>query len=167
MQLQRHISRRLHEEHMNALGLLERFEQILTGRNGSWPPAPDDPAWRAFSAKLAEALANEVAGHFALEENALFGRLTEAGNGDLVDLLREEHATIRAVVGELLPLCALTTRGTRGGTVEPGTWAAIRTHGLELTERLGAHINKEELSLVPAVEELLDEETDRELAMAV
>ncbi len=163
MQLQRHISRRLHEEHMNAPGLLERFEQILTGRNGSWPPASDDPAWRAFSATLAEALANEVAGHFALEENALFGRLTEAGNGDLVELLLEEHATIRAVVEELLPLCALTTRGE---TVEPGTWAAIKTHGLELAERLGAHINKEELSLVPAVEELLDEETDRELAMA-
>lgn len=163
MQLQRHISRRLHEEHMNALGLLERFEQILTGRNGSWPPAPDDPAWRAFSAKLAEALANEVAVHFALEENALFGRLAEAGHGDLVELLLEEHATIRAVVAELLPLCALSTRG---GTVEPRTWQAIKTHGLELAERLSAHINKEELSLVPAVEELLDEETDRELAMA-
>ena len=163
MQLQRHISRRLHEEHMNALGLLERFEQILTKRNGSWPPAPDDPAWRAFAAKLAEALANEVAGHFALEENALFGRLTDAGSGELVDLLLEEHATIRAVVAELLPLCALSTRG---GAVEPGTWQAIKTHGLELTERLSAHINKEELSLVPAVEELLDEETDRELAMA-
>jgi hypothetical protein len=64
----------------------------------------------------------------------------------------------------LLPLCALSTRG---GGVEPETWQAIKTHGLELTERLGAHINKEELSLVPAVEELLDEETDRELAMAV
>lgn len=163
MQLQRHISRRLHEEHMNALGLLEQFEQVLTGRKGSWPPPPNDPAWRAFSAKLTEALANEVAGHFALEENALFGRLTDAGNGDLVELLLEEHTTIRAVVGELLPLCA---RSTRGETVEPQTWQAIKTHGLELTERLGTHINKEELSLVPAVEELLDEETDRELAMA-
>jgi iron-sulfur cluster repair protein YtfE (RIC family) len=96
MQLQRHISRRLHEEHMNALGLLERFEQILTGRNGSWPPAPDDPTWRTFSAKLAESLANEVAGHFALEENALFGRLTEAGNGDLVELLLEEPPSARS-----------------------------------------------------------------------
>ena len=163
MQLQRYISRRLHEEHMNVLGLLDRFEQILTGRNGTWPPLPDDPAWRAFSAKLAEALANEVASHFTLEEDALFGRLIEAGNGDLVDLLLEEHATIRAVVAELLPLCALSTRSE---TVEPGTWRGIKTYGLELTERLSAHINKEELSLVPAVEELLDEETDRELAMA-
>jgi Hemerythrin HHE cation binding domain len=166
MELQRHISRRLHEEHMNALGLLERFEQILAGRNGSWPPAPDDPAWRAFSAKLAETLVNEVAGHFALEEDALFGRLSDAGYGELVELLLEEHATIRAVVAELLPLCALTTRGTLGWTVEAKTWQALRTQGLELSERLGAHINKEELSLVPAVEEVLDEETDRELAMA-
>ena len=163
MQLQRHISRRLHEEHMNALALLEQFELILGGRKGAWPPPPDDDAWRAFSAKLTEALNNEVAGHFALEEDALFGRLTDAGNGDLVDLLLEEHATIRAVVGELLPLCALSTRG---GAVEAATWQSIKTHGLELIERLSGHINKEELSLVPAVEEVLDEETDRQLAMA-
>ncbi len=63
----------------------------------------------------------------------------------------------------MLPLCAQTTRGE---AVAPQTWQAIRTLGLELAERLGAHINKEELSLVPAVEEALDEETDRELAMA-
>ena len=163
MQLQRHISRRLHEEHMNALALLEQLEQLLGGRKGAWPPPPGDQAWRAFSAKLAEALNNEVSSHFALEENALFGRLTDAGNGDLVDLLLEEHATIRAVVAELLPACALSTRG---GAVEPATWQAIKMHGLELAERLSGHINKEELSLVPAVEELLDEDTDRELAMA-
>jgi iron-sulfur cluster repair protein YtfE (RIC family) len=87
MQFQRHISRRLHEEHTNALGLLEQFEKILTGRKGPWPPAPDDDAWRAFASKLAEALHNEVASHFALEEDALFGPLTDAGNGDLVELL--------------------------------------------------------------------------------
>lgn len=157
MQLQRPISRQLHEEHMNALGLLGQFERILTGRNGSWPPPPSDPAWRAFAARLAEALVNEVDGHFALEEDTLFGPLSEAGNEELVELLLEEHATIRAVVGELLPLCALSTRGA---TVEAGTWQAIRTHGLELTERLSAHINKEEMSLVPAVEDLPHDETD-------
>jgi hypothetical protein len=158
MHLQRPISRRLHEDHMNALGLLEQFERILTGRHGSWPPPPEDAAWRTFAAKLTGALVDEVDSHFTLEEDTLFGPLTAAGDGDLVGLLLEEHATIRAVVGELLPLCALTTRG---GTVEAGTWQAIRMHGLELTERLSAHINKEEMSLVPAVEELPNDETDR------
>jgi iron-sulfur cluster repair protein YtfE (RIC family) len=139
MQLQRHISRRLHEEHMNALALLEQLEQLLGGRKGAWPPPPDDPAWRGFAAKLSEALNNEVSSHFALEENALFGRLTDAGNGDLVDLLLEEHATIRAVVAELLPACALSTRG---GAVEPAlaghqdAWAGAR-------RALERHINKE------------------------
>ena len=163
MQLQRHISRRLHEEHMNALGVMEQLEQTLTGRRGGWPPPPDDPAWRAFATKLAGALVNEVSDHFALEEDDLFGRVAAAGNDDLVELLLEEHATIRAVVTALLPLCARTTHGE---AVAPQTWQAIRTLGLELAERLGAHINKEELSLVPVVEEVLDEETDRTLDFA-
>jgi hypothetical protein len=36
--------------------------------------------------------------------------------------------------------------------------------GLELAERLVGHVQKEEMSLLPALEDLLDEEADAELA---
>jgi hypothetical protein len=37
--------------------------------------------------------------------------------------------------------------------------------GLELAERLVSHVQKEEMSMLPALEDLLDEETDAALAM--
>ena len=37
---------------------------------------------------------------------------------------------------------------------------------LELVERLVSHIQKETMALLPLLDDLLDEDTDRELAMA-
>jgi hypothetical protein len=42
----------------------------------------------------------------------------------------------------------------------------LRATGLELSERLVAHVQKEEMSLLPAIEDLLDEESDAQLALA-
>jgi hypothetical protein len=44
--------------------------------------------------------------------------------------------------------------------------ASLRSLGLELAERLVSHVQKEEMSLLPALEDLLDEEVDHELASA-
>ena len=38
--------------------------------------------------------------------------------------------------------------------------------GLELAERLVSHVQKEEMSMLPALDDLLDEEVDHELATA-
>ena len=43
---------------------------------------------------------------------------------------------------------------------------ALRVTALELAERLVSHVQKEEMSLLPALEDLLDEATDAELALA-
>jgi len=75
------------------------------------------------------------------------------------ELLTEEHETIRSAAHALRELLAL-----------PQPDAAARRQlgalGLELAERLVAHVQKEEMALLPALEDLLDEETDRELALA-
>ncbi|HEX6265821.1 MAG TPA: hypothetical protein VFZ81_02870, partial [Burkholderiales bacterium] len=42
----------------------------------------------------------------------------------------------------------------------------VRLLGLELAERLVAHVQKEEMSLLPALEDLLDEAADGELSAA-
>jgi hypothetical protein len=49
-------------------------------------------------------------------------------------------------------------------TKENSFTAETRALGLELAERLVSHVQKEEMSLLPAVEDLLDEGTDHELA---
>lgn len=158
MELVRQISRKLHEEHVAILDLLGRFEQSLARLRGQ-PPAADDPVWRGLLSQLDTALQYEVTHHFDLEEEQLFPRLHQRGEGDLAELLFEEHEAIRAVAG---PLLGLIARAAAGGLDGAG-WKALKISGLELVERLGSHARKEEEALVPLVDEMLDEATDRDL----
>ncbi len=103
----------------------------------------------------------DVDRHFAFEESELFPRMDERGEGDIAGLLREEHDAIRDVVAELR---ALAERAL-GGALDDAGWSALRTAALELVERQVAHIQKEEMSLLPILEDLLDDEADRQLAM--
>jgi hemerythrin-like domain-containing protein len=158
MQLQRQTSRTLHEEHVAVLALLERFEQALLPLKSA-PPDRADPAWGLLLRQLETALQHEVTRHFALEEEQLFPRLREYGEGDLADLLLEEHASIRDVAHALLVFIA----SARQGELDVPEWRSFRVHGLELVERLGSHARKEEDALVPLVDEMLDEHTDLEI----
>ena len=83
------------------------------------------------------------------------------GEGDLADLLAEEHATIRAVAD---PLLDLIRRARREGLDADG-WRSLKMLGLELAERLTSHAQKEEGALVPLVDDILDETTDSAIAM--
>jgi hypothetical protein len=67
---------------------------------------------------------------------------------------------IRDVAQELLPL----TRAAAAGTLDGAGWDALKRGALELVERQVAHIQKEEMALLPLLEDLLDDETDRQLA---
>lgn len=157
MDLQRQISRRLHDEHVAVLDLLDRFERALARLQGA--PAADDASWNLLLAQVATALENEVSRHFALEEEQLFPRLHDNGEGDLAELLLEEHESIRGVATPLLELLGRA----RAGRLDEAGWRSLKLAGLELAERLGAHARKEEGSLVPLVDEMLDEATDDEL----
>jgi len=158
MELARQISRKLHEEHVAILDLLGRFEQSLV-RLREQSPALEEPAWRGLLSQLDSALQYEVTRHFDLEEGQLFPRLEQRGEGDLAGLLLEEHEAIRAVAG---PLLRLIHRAAKGDLDAAG-WKALKVSGLELVERLGSHAQKEEGALVPLVDEMLDEQTDRDL----
>ena len=157
MDLQRQTSRRLHEEHLAVLALLERFGQAL-GRLTA-PPSPEDADWNHLLPQLLSAIEHEISAHFDLEETQLFPLLRADGSGELADLLAEEHVPIRAVSNPLLRLL----KRARAGAIDPPQWTELRLLGLELVERLSAHAQMEEGSLVPAVDELLDEETDMEI----
>jgi iron-sulfur cluster repair protein YtfE (RIC family) len=138
------VSRRLHEEHQATLALWARVEATLAaGRS--------DPAlMRSAAASLAE----EIERHFAFEENELFPRLAEAGEGDIAELLEEEHAAIRAAALRFIALSKADFS------------KEMQVCGLELAERLVSHVQKEEMSMLPALDDLLDEAADAELAVA-
>jgi hemerythrin-like domain-containing protein len=156
--LQRQISRKLHDEHVAIIDLLGRFGRALQ-RTGAGAPAADDAGWRVLLAQLGAALEYEITRHFDLEETQLFPRLHARGEGELAELLFEDHEAIREVSRPLLPLVAQA----QAGNLEAGGWRTLKTLGLELVERLGAHAEKEQGALVPLVDEILDEAADEEL----
>lgn len=151
-------SHALHEDHRSILDLLGRAEQALVrAPRGDGARAPE---LMKLMATLGRSLEHDIDRHFGFEERELFVRLAEAGDGGIVALLSEEHEAIRAVAQELLPL----TRAAAAGTLDGAGWDALKRDALEMVERQVAHIQKEEMALLPMLDDLLDEETDRQLA---
>jgi hemerythrin-like domain-containing protein len=151
------IASRLHEEHLASLALLGRLEEALAARQ---PPAPDDRAWGELVRAVCAAFDDEVAHHFDFEERELFPRLAAAGEPGIGMLLAEEHRTIRAVAADLLPALRASIAGA------PVDWKELRNAGFGFAERLQGHIQKEEMGLLPMIEDLIDAQTDEALAMA-
>lgn len=156
MNFLRQTSRTLDEEHRALLELLGRVEQSL-GRS-----AGRDAALADLAGRFAQALALDIERHFRFEEDELFVRMADAGDGDMAALLAEEHEAIREIAAELLPLA----RAAAAGTIDDAGWQVFRRGAMEMVERQVAHIQKETMALLPLLEELLDEDADRELAFA-
>jgi len=150
----RQVGRCLDDEHRSHLELLNRVEQAL-GRSAGADVG-------TIAASLLHHLEHEIGRHFDFEETQLFPLMAEAGDGDLASLLTEEHDNIRAVADELAPLA----RAAAAGAPEPAASAVLKRLMLELVERQVAHIQKESMALLPLLDDLLDDETDRQLAFA-
>jgi hemerythrin-like domain-containing protein len=151
MSFVRQVSQALDAEHRASLEQLERLERALGGAASEWPP---------LASALVRQLEHEIGRHFDFEEGELFPRLSDAGDGGIAELLTEEHGNIREVAAELLPLARLLARAS----LPAGERATFRRLALELVERMVAHIQKESMALLPMLEDLLDDDTDRELA---
>lgn len=155
MSFSRQVSQALDEEHRANLELLGRAERVFA-RN-------DDPEAQQLAGQLVRHLEHEIARHFGFEEDQLFPRMADAGDGDLAEMLTEEHDTIRSVADELLPLARSAAAGGELSADDAGT---LKRLVLEIVERQVAHIQKETMALLPLLEDLLDDDVDRELAFA-
>lgn len=151
-----HVAHLLDEEHKGTLDLLEALEVAIAraARNGG----ANDADFTRLVGKLHEHLLQHVPRHFGFEEQSLFPALTEAGDGDLCELLLEEHVAINTVIAEITPLAA------RVGELDAASLNALRRSIGELSERLRSHIDKETMALLPACSDHFDEATDQELA---
>jgi len=147
--------RMLDEEHRSNLALLERMERAIAG-------APEaTPELRKLLGEFAHSMEVDIGRHFEFEEQQLFPRIEEAGDGSIVALMREEHDAIREVAEELLPLA----RQVAQGVVDEEAWDRLRLGTLELIERQVSHIQKETMAMLPLLDDLLDPDTDGELAL--
>jgi hemerythrin-like domain-containing protein len=161
--MQTHITRALHDDHMSALALIERLEALLGHHGPGYPPAAATPAVAALLRDCDHAIALEIGPHFDFEEAELFPRLDAAGAEGMVMVLREEHEQIRPLAQTLVDLAR---QGQSRGFVS-SAWVAFHAAGAAFAGQLAAHIAKEEMGMLPALDDILDPETDATLALTL
>jgi hemerythrin-like domain-containing protein len=153
------ISQTLHEEHAATVALMERLENLLARHRGGEPPPAGDPAASRLLSDLAAALTAEIARHFEFEEDHIFTLLDEMGDPAIGAHLTEEHVAIRPIGARVAELARQA--GVAG--FDQAGWDEFRRLGLQLCQRLFAHVQKEEMALLPLVEEHMDTATEARL----
>ncbi len=155
----RRTAQLLHEEHRETIATLENLENMIAAAKRTEPDA-SDPQTRKTLEQVKSAFEQDVSSHFAFEENELFTRLAEFGDVAIGQHLTEEHRAMLPVAEQLV---SITANAINIG-FDSDSWMEFKSLGGELIERMLAHIQKEEMALLPMLEELLDPEADMELA---
>ena len=152
------VSQTLHDEHAAAMALMERIAHLLGRYPRGHPPDANDRAVAQLLAEIAPAIEADIERHFAFEENELFPFLDAAGASAIGVHLTEEHQAIRPLG---LRLVALSRAATVG--FDEASWDEFRKIGQELCDRLLAHAQKEDMALLPLLEDTMDAETEAKL----
>ena len=150
------VSQALHEEHQATIALMERLEQFIARHRRDGTPDAGDTAAARLLSDLATSMENEVQRHFAFEEERLFTYLNTLGNEAIGAHLTDEHAVLRPIGARLARLA----REAAATGFDAAKWVEFRQTGQELCERLRAHVQKEEMALLPLIEESMDAETE-------
>lgn len=153
------ISQALHEEHRATVALMERLEQMLARWRRGGPPDRADPGVARLLSDLSNAVEAEVERHFVFEEEHIFTYLKAIGDADIGEHLTNEHVSIRPVGAAV----ATMARSAALNGFTPVEWETFMRLGQELSDRMLAHVQKEEMALLPVIEENMDAETEAQL----
>jgi hemerythrin-like domain-containing protein len=153
MNFSNRICQTLHDEHLANIALLQRVGQLLA--QGRDPPNIEQSVQRLLS-DLDSGMAKEVKRHFDFEERALFAYLDSIGESAIGAHLTQEHAMLRPLIAQLCE----TAHATKERGFDAESWNQFRRLGAELCGQLSAHIHKEEMALLPLIEENMDPETE-------
>ena len=102
----------------------------------------------------------EVQRHFAFEEEHLFTYLDAIGDEAIGAHLTDEHGAMRPLGVRAGDAGA---RSARARVSTRRDWDEFRRLGQELCERMLAHVQKEEMALLPLLEENMDADTEARL----
>lgn len=152
------ISQTLHEEHRATVGLMERLEGLIASHRRTSPDCRNQSTAQ-FLRDVALGVEAEVKRHFDFEEQHLFTFLQSIGDVAIGAHLTDEHAAMRPL-GERL---AALSRAAASNGFDDASWDEFRRIGLELCERMLAHVQKEEMALLPLLEESMDADTEMRL----
>jgi hemerythrin-like domain-containing protein len=152
------ISQTLHEEHCATVALMERLEQLIARHRREQPDTGDRSVMQLL-ADLSTGVEAEVQRHFAFEEERLFTYLGAIGDEAIGAHLTDEHTVMRPLG---IRLAALAREAAVRG-FDSASWDEFRRSGQELCERMLAHVQKEEMALLPLLEDNMDAETEARL----
>ncbi len=159
MNFNNRISQALHEEHLATVALMQRLEQLIARHRRGAPPDASDGAVAKLLSDLAAALEAEVERHFAFEEERLFTYLAAIGEEAIGPHLTDDHTVMRPIGARLAALA----RAARTAGFDAATWEEFCRAGGELCDRLLAHVQKEEMALLPLIDDSMDAETEARL----
>lgn len=161
LDLKKQTSRALHDDHMTGLEILERVEGLLQRHRDAAPDVGENPEARRVLVDLKTMVDIELPPHFDFEEDELFPHLVGLGDGAMVELLAEEHVTLRAA----WPVIADVCQKSIDGQASPEEWRKFRDVAGDFAQTLTGHIHKEEMGLLGALETMLDDAVDQDAAM--
>jgi hemerythrin-like domain-containing protein len=153
------ISQALHDEHGATVALMERLEQMLARARRSGPPNIADSTVARLLSDLSTSMEAEVDRHFAFEENHLFTYLEAMGDGGIGAHLTSEHVAMRPLAVRV----AAIARAAAANGFTPADWEEFMRLSQELGDCMLAHVQKEEMALLPVIEETMDSETEARL----
>lgn len=160
MDFSRRTAQLLHEDHQATVEIIEALDAMIGRAKRSIPDISDATVRKALE-MAATAIEDEISEHFNFEETELFTRLEDFGDVEISEHLREEHAVLLPLGKQVSDLAKSALENGFSDT----QWATFRPLAGELIERMLSHIQKEEMALLPMLEDLLDPETDMELSV--
>jgi hemerythrin-like domain-containing protein len=152
------VSQTLHDEHRATVALMERLEQLIS-RHRRGPPDTNDRAIGQLLSDISTSVQSEVERHFDFEESRLFPFLDAIGDEAIGAHLTDEHSAIRPLGIRVATLA----REAASGGFDQAKWIEFSRLGQELWERMLTHVQKEEMALLPLLEENMDRETEMRL----
>lgn len=148
----------LHDEHRSTIATLERLAGFIASQRRG-PPTGNMDANALLLREVAAGVESEVRRHFDFEEQELFTFLENIGDAAIGAHLTTEHNAMRPL-GQRV--AALARAGSEGAFDDAG-WQEFKRVSAELSERMLTHIQKEEMALLPLLEESMDAETELRL----
>jgi len=158
MNFSNRVCQKLHEEHVAAIEMMNRLGMLFVSHRNA-PPAAGDSEVSRLLTDLTSDLEAELWRHFDFEEEHLFPYLADAGNAAIGAHLTSEHQAIRPVGAQVIKLA----RAANPAGFDPDNWQEFRKLGEDLIQLLVPHAQKEEMALVPMLEDAMDAETEARL----
>ncbi|MCW2314880.1 hemerythrin-like domain-containing protein [Rhodoblastus acidophilus] len=146
------ISQTLHEEHRATIELMERLETMIARKQ---PLEAGDALLR----DLVAAIDNDTLRHFDFEESHLFPLLQSVGDQLIGDHLTEEHDAMRPLAEKLRTVAG----AAQAAGFDAVGWKAFQQAGAAFVQRMLIHVQKEEMALLPLVEDMMDADAEARL----